>query len=105
MYLGNWFWPNLTDRELEKPFELKHASAWHAIKHIKALLFSDKELRIRIDKYLKIIRDQIKNDDQSKVVLLMQNENARDKLLETIDSMELVAKVYCDLTGMKLVKL
>jgi hypothetical protein len=104
IYLGNWFFTELTNKELSGIFNKDHASTNHAIKTIKALLFSDKNLRIRMDKYLMILRNRIKEDDQNKVVELMQNQSARDKLLETIESMELVAKVYCDLTGFKLIK-
>jgi hypothetical protein len=104
MYLGDWFFPQLSYKELAGIFGKDHSTCSHALKTIKELLFSDKSLRFRMDKYLKIIHDKIKNDEQSQVVQLMQNENAREKLLETIESMELVARVYCDLTGLKLVK-
>jgi hypothetical protein len=104
MYLGDWFFPQIPYVQLAGIFEKDHATCSHALKTIKALLFSDKSLRFRIDKYLKVIREKIKNEEQNQVVVLMQNENAREKLLETIESMELVARVYCDLAGLKLVK-
>ena len=102
IYLGNWFYPTITDRELAAVFNKDHATASHAIKTIKQLLFSDKALRLRMDKYLRIVREKIKADQQKEVLKAAREKSIREKLLETIDSMELIAKVYCDITGKEL---
>ena len=62
MYLGNWFWPHLTGDQLAEPFAKDRCTAMHAIKTMKNLMFSDRALRERIDRYVVQIRKNI-NDD------------------------------------------
>lgn len=104
VYLGNWFFPEIINRDLAGIFGKDHAIATHSIKAIKSLLYSDKNLRIRIDKYLRIIREKIKEENQKEVLQAVKEQQMRDKLMESIASMELIAKVYCDITGMQLTK-
>lgn len=105
MYLGNWFYPNITDKLLAGIFGLDHASAQASFKAVKKLLFSDKAYRANMDKYLMQIRERIKKEEAERNEKLLQDEMFRKKLLDTIESMELIAKVYCDIKNKKLTDL
>jgi hypothetical protein len=105
IYLANWFWPKrYTNVELTKIFGQDHSSAQSSFKTVSKLLFSDKQYRTNMDKYLHVIRDRIKNEVIEQNERLIQEETVRKKLLDTIDSMEIIARVYCDIKGMKLIK-
>jgi len=52
IYLGNWFFPKLSDIELGEPFATSRSNTYHAIKTIKGYLQHDKAFRVKIDKYL-----------------------------------------------------
>ena len=62
----------------------------------KNLLFSDKELRRRVDKYLRIIGRQLRAGE------IVKDTNT--DIARAIESMHVVAETYCQLTGMKLIK-
>ena len=105
MYLGRWFFPTMTDRERADIFRLDHTTSQHAYKTIRNLMYSDKDLRVRIDKYLVYIKEEIRKSNEEKYIKQLEDEKFREKLLATIDSMELIAKVYCDIKGLKLTKI
>jgi len=58
VYLGNWFFPQLSNDELAEPFDQDRSTMNHSIKKIKGYLQYDKNFRARIDKYLTIIRGE-----------------------------------------------
>jgi len=105
MYLGRWFFPIHTDKELAEIFNQDHATSQHAFKTVRNLMFSDKEFRCKIDKYLAYIKEEIRKSKEESFLKQMEDEKFREKLLDTIDSMELIAKVYCDIKGLKLTKI
>jgi hypothetical protein len=104
IYIAHWFYPAITNRELGEIFGQDHANANHSIKSVSNLLFSDKELRSRVDKYLIILREKIRNENQELIQSQMNDEKFKKKLTDAIDQMEMIAKVYADMTGMKLIK-
>ena len=58
VYLGNWFFPQLSNSELAEPFDQDRSTVNHSIQVIKGYLQYDKNIRTRIDKYLTIIRGE-----------------------------------------------
>jgi hypothetical protein len=62
IYLANWFWPRMTDKELTELFSQSHSLAHSALKHVKALLFSEPSFRKTIDCYLFILDEKMKNE-------------------------------------------
>jgi hypothetical protein len=96
IYLGNWFFPMMTDDDLIKPFNQDRCTTFHAIKNIKNLLFSDKDLRRRIDKYLRILGRELRAGELVK--------DTHNDIERSIECMHVVAQTYCELTGYKLVK-
>lgn len=104
IYLGDWFWPKMTDRELTEIFGQDHCMAHHSLKSVKALLFSDKEYRAKMDRYLRDISKKIKESQSKEVKRAVEDEIVKKKIMESIKEMEIIARVYCDLTGMTLTK-
>lgn len=102
IYLGRWFFNGLRDIDLTEPLGIERSGYFHAQKSVKSLMFSDKQYRTNMDKYLLEIRKRIKEEDIAMIEKLQEEELYRKKLLDTIDSMEIVAKVYCDIKGLKL---
>lgn len=103
IYLGNWFYPNITDEKLAAMFNQDHSNAQHSISTIKKLLFSDKALRAKMDKYLRVIRERINKEKNEVAVKSLQEMEVKATMLTTIENMELIVKAYCDITGKELV--
>jgi hypothetical protein len=101
-YLINWFMPDVNQEEVSSIFAQDRCTMVHSVKNIKNLLYSEKSLRPKVDKYLNVIRKQLNEENKEDVLEMLKSEETQKKLFETISSMEMVAKVYCDLTGMKL---
>jgi chromosomal replication initiation ATPase DnaA len=52
IFLGNWFFPKMSDNDLAEPFAQDRCTALHAIKTIKGYLQYDKDFRDKMDNYL-----------------------------------------------------
>jgi len=106
IYIQNSLHPEDTWVALGSMFKKDHATAMHAVKNIKDLMFSDVELRARILVYSQYINDQekIRKETEIKNILAFKNVETLNTLLAMIDKMELIAKVYCDITNSKIVK-
>jgi len=102
IYLANWFWPLMPDRELTELFNQDHCMVHHTLKSVKSLLFSDKDYRAKMDRYLRDISNKIKEEDIIKIKKEMEEESFRKKILDTIDSMEIIARVYADIKCLKI---
>ena len=106
IYLGNSFYPGMTWVALAAIFKKDHATAMHAVKSITNLMFSDSDIRQKMLKYSSEIQNHIRKrrETEIKVMLKMKNSDTLSALLTVIDKMELVAKIYCDITNNKIVK-
>jgi len=93
IYLGNWFYPKMTWKELAEIFKQDHASAMHAKKQVTNLLYSDKDLRRRVDRYLNEIRKRID-----------ENIPIHEPDIMDLAQMEIIAKIYADITGQVICK-
>lgn len=100
IYLGNYFYPKLKQRDLGIVFDKCREDAWHAIKQIGSLLITDKELKAKVDKYIMYISIEIQIHNINTTLV----ETSKNKLLDVLDKMEEVVKLYCKLTNTKLIK-
>jgi hypothetical protein len=103
MYLGNWFYPILTWSALSKPFGRDHATAMSAVSHVRDIMFSDKIFRAKVIDYLNYITEQNKIDMEDQVRQFAEDQNKFGKAIDFIDKMEIIAKVYCDIMGKKII--
>ena len=103
IYIGNWFIPVLTWSALALPFGKDHATAMHAVKHIRELMYSDKVFGEKVLEYMKYVREQNKIEAKEQAEKLYEDRDKIEKLYDLIDKMELVAKVYCDITNKKMI--
>lgn len=104
IYLGHWFIPRLTNQELADMFGKNHATPQNSFKQVRNLMYSDKDFRLKMDTYIRELNEIFKAEDIEKNKKILEEENIRKKLLETISSMEIIARVYCDLKGLKLIE-
>ena len=102
IYLINWFYPKKLNECVEL-FGIDRCTLIHAIKSIKDLLFSDKWYRRDMDKYLEELRKKINAEEEQVIDRMMADERARQSILDTIDKMELIAKVYCEIMNKKMI--
>jgi len=73
------------------------------MQHIKDLLFSDKTIRIKVDRYLNTIRGKLNEEEQLKVEELKEQieiGTIKQEVINRIDELKILANVYCDLTGL-----
>lgn len=106
IFLGNWFYPGITWSELGRIFGKDHATAMHSIKCIKDLMFSNKDFRLRMCGYIEHIKSTIAIRDKIEMqsILAIKNTDTLNTLISVIDKMELVAKIYCEITNQKIIK-
>lgn len=98
IYLGNWFYPKMTWRELAAIFKQDRVTAMHSKKQITNLLYSDKDLRRRVDRYLNEIRKRIDEANEVPVVKVPEPD------IMDLAQMEIIAKIYADITGQVICK-
>ena len=67
IYLGDWFYPHLTFEKLTEPFEQSRYLSLHSIKTVKSLMYSDRQFKSRVDRYLNAIRNQIKAEKEAEL--------------------------------------
>lgn len=103
IYIGNWFHPRLTWSFLGEPFKRDHATAIHAVRTINDLMEFDKTLRAKIFGYLDYVREKSKKDAESEVMKTLQDRRNIEAVLELVSKMELVAKVYCEITDKRII--
>src|SRR4030042_2087148 len=100
IYLVNWFYPKRIN-ECVDLFGIDRCTIIHAIKQVKNLLFSDKWFRKDMDKYMNELREKINAEEKNVIDRMMEDERAKQSILDTIDKMELIAKVYCEIMNKK----
>lgn len=106
VYLGNSFFPKMSWSALARPFSKDHATAMHAAAVVKDLMFGDIAFRQKIFTYSNYISEQEKEriEKELKAILKLKDEETLRKLLSVVDKMELVAKIYCEITNQKIIK-
>ena len=102
IYLVNWFYPKKLNECIDL-FGIDRCTIIHAIKQVKNLLFSDKWFRKDMDKYMNDLREKINAEEKNVIDRMMEDERAKQSILDTIDKMELIAKVYCEIMNKKIV--
>jgi hypothetical protein len=66
-------------------------------------MYSDKVFGEKVLEYMKYVREQNKIDAEEQAKKLYEDRDKIEKLYDLIDKMELVAKVYCDITNKKMI--
>ncbi len=103
IYLGSVYFNGITLRKLAEPFGQRHANAIHSIKTISNRRDTEKPFNAWIETYIKDI-DQL----FTREIILMRVTKERelaDLLIQKIEEMELIAKVYCLLKDKTIVDL
>jgi hypothetical protein len=105
IYIGNTFFPDETWATLGAIFHRDHATAMHAVKNIKDLMFSDAEIRRKVFTYSEYFKDLKKNKDEAEMknILAVKDAQTLNAILNVIDKMELVAQIYCQITNNKII--
>jgi len=106
IYIRYTLYPDETWLILGQMFSRDHSTAMHAVKNIKDLMFSNCEIRQKIFSYTEALKQQAKSleETEMKALIAAKDGETLKALLTTIDKMELVAKIYCEITNNKLVK-
>jgi hypothetical protein len=104
IYLANWFWPLMNEKELVSIFEQSRSLAYNSLKSIKSQLYSDKNFRPKIEMYIRHIRAKIEAEEKAEHINTI-NLALSDVLADSIERMEIIAKAYCDIKGLTLTKI
>ena len=106
MYLGNQFYPKETWKNLASIFGKDHATAMTSVEVVKNLMFSNADIRRKVFTYCGYFKELKKNKDEAEMknILAVKDAQTLNSLLEVIDKMELVAKIYCQITNNKIVQ-
>lgn len=101
MYLGNWFFPKMSADEATFIFGIDRTNFYAGLRCIKKLLFSDKQMRTDIDKYLAYISRKIAVNRYLTVnagTVIYKLKNKRIILKKRIDAYEIRIKKLQDKT-------
>lgn len=106
IYVVDFLYPNETWTVLGSMFKKDHASAMHSVKQINDLMTYDSDLRRKVFAYCDYARqiEAQEKEREIKEMLELRNTETMRTLLDVIDKMELVAKIYCEITNNKIVK-
>lgn len=101
MFLGHWFYPTLSWSMLALPFKRDHATAMYSIQNITNLMTTDKDFRIKVHSYIEFIDAKLQEQQITEVerILKLKDTDMVKTLISLVDKMELVAKIYCSITG------
>ncbi len=100
MYLGTVYFNGITLTLLAEPFGKKHTTAIHSIKTINNLRETESKFDEKIKNYIFNL-DQLFHESIIMARITKERELA-NMLLDKIEDMKLIAKVYCVLANKKI---
>lgn len=101
MFLGHWFYPALSWSTLALPFKKDHATAMYSIQNINNLMSTDKDFRVKVHSYIEFVGAKLQEQQIAEVerILKLKDADMVKTLISLVDKMELVARIYCSITG------
>jgi hypothetical protein len=103
MYLGSVFFPSMSLANLGNPFGQDHATVIHAKKTIVNDTTTRPDFNMKVKAYLHYLRRVIVSDDANEISRQLKEREVFDKFMDVLDKMELVARVYCELTNKQII--
>jgi hypothetical protein len=80
-----------------------HATVIHAKKTIVNDTTTRPDFNMKVKAYLHYLRRVIVSDDANEISRQLKEREIFDKFMDVLDKMELVARVYCELTNKQII--
>jgi hypothetical protein len=103
MYLGSIFFPSMSLGMLGEPFGKDHATVLHSKQTIVNDITTRPDFNVKVKTYIHYLRKVKASDDVNEISKQLKDREIFDRVMDVIDKMELVARVYCELTNKQLI--